>query len=713
MTVLGAAVVRRRWTVLLAWVVLVALGFTVGSGVFSRMTAVGGSSSAESVRAWELLDDVATTGPRVVAVVDDVDPRAADVRAEVTAATADLAALDGVAQAADPYGPAGPALVAQDGRALVVAADLERDLVDAEQERVLDAVVARLRAVDVGTVRVGGDLLLNREINAAVEHDLERGELLSLPVALVVMVVVFGGVLAAGLPLVAALSTIAGALLVLLGASYAMDLSPDVVSVVTVLGLGLAIDYGLLIVSRFREERAHGLVVADAVVRTCATAGRTVAFSGVTVAVSLCGLLVLDDPTFRSMGLAGIAVVLVAVAAALTLTPALLALLGGRLRVREVAVRDDGRFFRLARRVQRRPLLVALATAAVLAASAAPFLGVRFIDGGAELIPRSFETRQVADALSTRFVGREADPVRIVTRLAPDSPALQAWTERVEQLPQVRSVRPPTALSDGVTSVEVVPTGTRQGDAAMELVRALRDDRPSSDALVTGSAAFLLDFNTSLAERLPWAGLLVATATFVLLFLMTGSVLVPAKALVMNVLSLGASFGALVLVFQEGWLAGPLGVEPADGLQTWVPVLVFVFAFGLSMDYEVFLLSRIKELVDEGHDSDTAVALGLQRSGRIITSAALLLVIVFAGFAAGDMAAITQLGLAMAVAVAVDATLVRCLLVPATMTLLGRANWWAPAPLRRLHDRFGVSEQGAVTVPDARRPEDQAAAAPR
>ena len=713
MHALGAVVVRRRWAVLVAWVVLVALGFTVGSGVFARMTAVGGSSSAESVRAWELLDDVATTGPRVIAVVDGVDPTDAEVRAEVTAATADLSALDGVAQAVDPYGPLGPALVARDGRALVVAADLERDLDDEQQEQALDAVVERLREVDVGTVTVGGDLLLGREINAAVEHDLQRGELISLPVALLVMVVVFGGVLAAGLPLVAALSTIAGALLVLLGASYVLDLSPDVVSVVTVLGLGLAIDYGLLIVSRFREERAGGLAVADAVVRTCATAGRTVAFSGVTVAVSLCGLLVLDDPTFRSMGAAGVAVVLVAVAAALTLTPALLALLGGRLRVREVTVRDDGGFARLARRVQRRPLLVALATAAVLAASAAPFLGVRFIEGGAELIPRSFETRQVADALSTRFEGREADPVSVVTRLPADSPELQTWSERVERLPQVRSVRAPTALSDGVTSVEVVPTGTRQGDAALDLVRALRDDRPSSDALVTGSAAFLLDFNTSLADRLPWAGLLIATATFVLLFLMTGSVLVPAKALVMNVLSLGASFGALVLVFQEGWLAGPLGVEPADGLQTWVPVLVFVFAFGLSMDYEVFLLSRIKELVDEGHDSDTAVALGLQRSGRIITSAALLLVIVFAGFAAGDMAAITQLGLAMAVAIAVDATLVRCLLVPATMTLLGRANWWAPAPLRRLHDRFGVSEHGPVAVPAARRPDDEAAPLPR
>jgi RND superfamily putative drug exporter len=260
-------------------------------------------------------------------------------------------------------------------------------------------------------------------------------------------------------------------------------------------------------------------------------------------------------------------------------------------------------------------------------------------------------------------------------------------------------VRPAQPLADGVTTVEVVPGGVSQGDGAQDLVQALRADRPSPGTLVTGSAAYLLDSNRATAQRLPWAVLLVVLATFVLLFLMTGSVLVPLKALIMNVLSLGASFGALVLVFQEGWLAGPLGVEPAEGLQTWVPVIVFVFAFGLSMDYEVFLLSRIKELVDHGHDNDTAVALGLQRSGRIITSAALLLIIVFAGFAAGQMAAITQLGLAMAIAIAVDATLVRCLLVPATMTLLGDRNWWAPPALRRLHKRFGLSEQSSPSVP--------------
>ena len=705
MTALGLLVVRRRRLVLVAWLLLVAVGFGGGSAVFGRMGNVGGSADAESVRGWQLLSDASTTGPRILAVVDGARVDDPQVRAEVTAATDELQALEGVARATDPYDLPGPLLVAEDGEALVVAVDLERFSEDVEREQTLEAVEQRLRQIDVGEVAVGGDLLLNEEINEAVEQDLQRGELISLPVALVVLVVVFGGVLAAGLPLVGAVSTIAGALLVLLGASYLLDLSPDVVSVVTVLGLGLAIDYGLLIVSRFREERTAGLDVHPAVVRTCETAGRTVAFSGVTVAVSLSALLVLEDPTFRAMGAAGISVVLVAVAAALTLTPALLAVLGGRLKVPAARVQDDGAFARLARRVQRRPLLVAASTAALLVAFALPFLGVRFVDGGPELIPRSFETRQVADTLSARFAGQEAEPVEVITVLPVDDPALQAWVERVEQRPEVLSVTP-EAGDGGLTVVDVVPSGADQDDAALDLVRALREDRPSKDALVTGSAAFLVDLNASLAERLPWALLLIAVATFVLLFLMTGSVLVPAKALVMNVLSLGASFGALVLVFQEGWLAGPLGVEPAAGLQTWVPVLVFVFAFGLSMDYEVFLLSRIKELVDEGYDNDTAVALGLQRSGRIITCAALLLIIVFAGFAAGQMAAITQLGLAMAVAIAVDATLVRCLLVPATMTLLGRANWWAPAPLRRLHDHIGLSEGGRAPLPASPVPSD-------
>ena len=549
---LGSFVVRHRTPVLLCWLLLLVAGVLGGGQVFSRLTDVGGSSSAESVQGWDRLSDAATTGPRVVGVLDDVDPADPSVRSAVADAVQDLSGRPGVDAVLDPYGPAAAALTAVDGRALLLVVDLENRLPDTRQDQVLDDVVDRLRAVQPGSVNVGGNLLLNREINAAVERDLARGELISLPLALLLLLVVFGGVLAAALPIVATLSTIAGALLMLLGASYVLDLSADIVSVVTVLGLGLAIDYGLLIVSRFREERAAGAQVPDAVVLTCASAGRTVAFSGVTVAVSLAGLLVFDDPTYRSIGAAGVAVVLVAVASALTLTPALLALVGRRLSVPTPSVEDDGRFARLARRVQRRPLLIATAVAVLLAALAAPFLGVRFVEGGPELIPRSFETRQVADAVSTRFAGQESEPVRVVTDLRPDSRELRAWAADVAELPGVRTVRDPRPLADGVTTVEVVPGGVSQGDGAQDLVRVLRADRPSPDTLVTGSAAFLLDTQRATAERLPWAVSLVVLATFVLLFLMTGSVLVPLKALVMNVLSLGASFGALVLVFQEG-----------------------------------------------------------------------------------------------------------------------------------------------------------------
>jgi hypothetical protein len=408
---LGAVVVRRRWAVLVAWVVLVALGFTVGSGVFARMTAVG-----------RLV--VGRVGPRLGAARrrrDDRSPggrrrrrRRPDRRGRAGRGHGGHrrpGALDGVAQAADPYGPAGPALVARDGRALLVGADLERDLDDEQSEQALDAVVERLRAIDVGTVTVGGDLLLNREINAAVEHDLQRGELISLPVALVVMVVVFGGVLAAGLPLVAALSTIAGALLVLLGASYALDLSPgrrqrrD--------GPGPRAGDRLRPAHRQPLPRGAGRRAGRGRRRRADRArppAGTVAFSGVTVAVSLCGLLVLDDPTFRSMGAAGIAVVLVAVAAALTLTPALLALLGGRLRVRAVRSGTTAASPGWPGGCSGGRCVVALATAPCSPRRPRRSSACASSTGGAELIPRSFETRQVADALSTRFEGREADP---------------------------------------------------------------------------------------------------------------------------------------------------------------------------------------------------------------------------------------------------------------------------------------------------------------
>jgi RND superfamily putative drug exporter len=484
----------------------------------------------------------------------------------------------------------------------------------------------------------------------------------------------------------------------LLGVTQLTDVASYALDVVILFGLALAVDYSLLIVNRFREERAAGAAPSVALERTTASAGRTITFSALTVAAALAGLFAFQDPTFTSLALGGISTSLVALAAGLTLIPALLARWADKIQPAERMVADDGFFGRLARRVQRHPWAVALGVSALLIAAAIPFLSASFGSGDPRTLPRSIESRTVSDTLVARFPGKQADPVQVVARLRADDPRVQAYAARIRQMPGVAAVEMEQGLRGNVSAIDVVPTGTSQGPTAQALVRRLRGDRPAYLTYVSGSAAFLDDFKHQISSHAPYAALWIAAATFALLFLMTGSALVPVKALVMNTLSLGATFGALVWVFQDGHLSGLLGFDAFGAIEVWVPVVVFVFAFGLSMDYEVFLLSRIKECYDECGDNDRAVANGLQRSGRIITSAAVLVMIVFLGFAAGRSLGIKEMGLSLAIAVVVDATLVRCLLVPATMTLLGDRNWWAPGPLRRLYDRFGLREEPAVVV---------------
>src|SRR4051812_4992312 len=415
---------------------------------------------------------------------------------------------------------------------------------------------------------------------------------------------------------------------------------------------------------------------------------------------ALAGLFAFGDPTFTSLAIGGIATALLALLAGLFLIPTLLAVWGAKIKPAARAQADDGKFGRLARRVQRRPAFVAGACVVVLVALAAPSLSVNYGNGDARLLPASYESRAVADTLLDRFPGRQAEPIKVVAERAATDPAVVAYAAKIRNLSGVQSVRIDSSLPGNLSSIDVIANGTTQGDAAKNVVKTLRENRPGYPTYVTGSAAFLIDFEHTITSRLPWAVLLIALATFVLLFLMTGSVLVPLKALVMNVLSLGATFGALVWIFQQGHLSGPLNFAAFGAIELWVPIVVFVFAFGLSMDYEVFLLSRIKECYDECGDSNTAVANGLQRSGRIITSAGLLVVIVFAGFSLGDNLGIKEMGVALAIAVIIDVTIVRCLLVPATMTLLGDKNWWAPPFLRRLHNRFGLHEPATVDLRD-------------
>ena len=700
---LGSFCFRHRVAVALVWLCVLVSGFGLGSQVFGRLADSGGAAGSESVRGFELLQQSSPSGPRVLALVDGPKVEELAVRSAVTAASSELRGIEGIQTVLDVYTAGGPQLRATDGRASAVVVDLQRNLPEGREDELIEAVRDRLHGIAEqapgAVVSVGGDRLLVQQINETVESDLARGEAVSLPIAAVALLFVFGGVVAAGLPILSALVSVAGTLLLLLGFSTFSDVSSNALSVVTVLGLGIAIDYSLLLVSRYREERGAGHDPAEAVRRMSATAGRTVAFSGLTVAVSLAGLLVFSDPTFRSIGAAGVGVVALALLASLTLVPALIGLLHRWIKAPTEPVPDVGFFSRLTRRVQRHPLPVVLLTSVVLMLGLLPFFGARFENAGPRLIPSSFETRQVYDALQQRFPGREAEPVTVVGRV--DAATMASYADRVEALPGVRSVSPPTPRGPDVTVLEVVPEGDSQGEQARDLVRQLRADRPAG-TLVTGDAAYLVDFRSEILTRGPFALAFIVIATLVLLFLLTGSVLVPLKALVMNVLSLGASFGALVWIFQDGNLSGLLNFESTGALETFVPVIVFVFAFGLSMDYEVFLLARVKELYDAGYSNDDAVALGLQRSGRIITSAALLVTIVFAGFAAGQMIGIKQIGVALTIAVVLDATLVRCLLVPATMSLLGKANWWAPRPLRRLHDRFGISE-GASVPPVAAR----------
>jgi putative drug exporter of the RND superfamily len=586
----------------------------------------------------------------------------------------------------------------------MVRVELETGMPGGGFDRAVDRVGERLRAVDAPRVLVGGDEIAREEFQDQAQEDLERGETLALPVMLVLLLLVFRGFVAAVTPLLVAVLAVAGALLILLGVSHVADISAYSVNVITMLGLGLAVDYSLLVISRFREERAAGLELPEAIERTLATAGRTVAFSGLTVAAALCGLLAFAEPFLRSLAWGGIGVVLVAMVAAVTLVPALLGLWGRRIRPGPAPATDRGVFYRLSRVVQRAAPVIVVAVAALLVLLAVPFRHARLENSGLESLPRSSASRQLFDTVDARFAGGGTDPIVVVVESVPGSPLVADYLHRVGQLPGVARVEPRQGTPPQLTVLDVVPQGTSEGPVATRLVQRIRAlERPVAVG-VTGPAAFLVDYRDSLTSRLPYALGLIGLATFALLFLMTGSVVVPVKAIVMNVLSLGASFGALVWVFQEGHLSGLLGFDPPGMVDITVPVLIFVFAFGLSMDYEVFLLSRIKEAWDETGDNDRAVALGLQRTGRIVTSAAALIVIVFLGFAAGELLTIKEVGLGMAIAVVLDATVVRMLLVPATMKLMGRWNWWAPPAVRRLHDRFGLAEQRPPAPP---RPQDQ------
>jgi putative drug exporter of the RND superfamily len=677
-----------------AWLLVLAAGLLIGSRVFARLdTGNGLRGDAESSIATERIDQLTRSGPQLSVLVDGRAVRDPALAASVKSATTNLRSMPEVSKVIDAASSRVPGLVATDGRAQLLQIELRDGLSRAQ----VDAAEARIRSevgnIDAPRILIGGQNPAQREFQDGSRRDLERGEMFALPLVILLLLLIFRGFVALTLPLIVAVVSVSGALLILLEVSQLTSISVYSVNVVTMVGLGLAVDYALLVVSRFREERAAGHGAEAAIERTLRTAGRTVAFSGLTVMVALAGLLLFAEPFLRSLAWGAMGVVLVTMAAALSLLPALLAMWGRRIRPLASSGGDHGLFYRISRLVQRFAIVLVPLLVIGLVLLAAPFRNAKLENSGFESLPASSPSRQVFETVRDRFPGGGSDPVVAVADLSPFSPEAADLANRIKGLPGATTVQPRIGLPPTITVLDVTPRGPSQGDAATRLVREIRGLERPATVQVTGSAAFLVDYRDSLAGRLPFALGLIALATFALLFLMTGSVVVPIKAILMNVLSLGASFGALVWIFQEGHLADPLRFTPVGHLDITVPVLVFVFAFGLSMDYEVFLLSRIKETYDETGDNDRAVALGLQRTGRIVTSAAALVVLVFLGFATGDLLTIKEIGIGMALAIVVDATVVRTLLVPAAMKLMGRWNWWAPAPMRRLHSRIALRER--------------------
>ena len=511
------------------------------------------------------------------------------------------------------------------------------------------------------------------------------------------------GVVAASLPLAMALVSVTGTLLALFAVAQVTDVSIYSINLTTALGLGLAIDYSLFIVSRFREELAAGRSSDDAVVRAVETAGRTVGFSALIVAASLSALLVFPLYFLRSFAYAGIAVVLSAAAGALLTLPALLAVLGPRINAwsfrRQAAApggtgNERGFWHRLAGAVMRRPVLVATGVIVLLLVLGSPFLRVNPGLPSYESLPESNEARQVAEALATQFDGNQSEQFAVVLpgtdAAGADAEVVAAFADRVSAVGGVADVT--VGSADAGSWLTVVPSVALVSSEGEDLVHDIRDiDAPFAFG-VEGDAADLVDTKAAIYDRLPLALTIIGITTFVLLFAVFGSLLVPVKAIVLDLLSLTATFGAMVWIFQEGHLSGVLDFSATGQLDVAMPILMFCIAFGLSMDYEVFLLSRIKEEHDRTGDNTEAVAAGLASTGRLITAAALVLAITFAAFVTSGMSFMKLMGLGLALAIVMDATIVRALLVPAVMRLAGEANWWAPGPLRRLQRRWGIRE---------------------
>ncbi|MET8871911.1 MMPL family transporter [Nocardia sp. NPDC004604] len=684
-----------------------------GVGVFGDMVPNGFEArDAESRQAAELAEKAfPQRAPDAVIVYRSAD-RTVDDSTFRTAVQNRIAALpkDVVTGSVDFWTTGAPDLASRDRHATYVGLNLAGADDNAKQDSYLK-IKDRLGVDGLRSVR-GGNTPAGYEAGNQVGSDLGMAEGLSFPVLFILLVIVFGGLVAASLPLVVGGLSILGSMAVLRLLAQFTDISVFAMSLVTILGLAVAIDYGLFIVSRYREETERGREGADAIVHTLATAGRTVAVSGITVAVALASMSFFPFVFLKSMSYGGIAAVLLSMVFSLIALPAALGVLGHRVNAlslwkqRSAVPGDGGFWYRLAHGVMRRPIAVTAVAVALLLVLAAPLLKIDFGANDARQLPETAEGRQVFEMLADDFDGDGAKTIDAVLKLSgpADTPAQQseltAYATRLDSVAGVRNAQI-TGVEGTMARVSVSYDGAAVSKSSRELLDRLRAEPkpPGATAYFGGETAAYDDTLRKLGAVLPWMLLYIAVSTYLLLFLAFGSVLLPLKAIVMNLLSLSATFGILVWIFQEGHLSGVLGFDPTGNIEPNMPIMLFALIFGLSMDYEVFLLSRVREQYDRLGDPTAAVATGVQRTGRLITSAALLMCVPLAAMAFSQVLTMKLFGVGMVVAIVLDATIVRILLVPAIMRLLGHAGWWAPGPLRKLYARFGIQESDGEPAP--------------
>jgi len=688
-------------------VALIAVAFfllagAAGGSVASHLDPYGADDPAtESPRATNLIEERGYRPTALVVLIDSGPVGTARARDKVTSIEREIRRSPQVATVAGFYDGGSRAFVSRNGRQTYLAVSL-RPTDDKQWQDAAKAIDDRLAGRP--GVLVGGPAMAQEQVNKQVEHDLRMAEMLAFPLLFLLSLLFFRSLVAALLPLMIGALAIVGTFLVLRIASEVGSISIFALNLTTGLGLGLAIDYSLFIVSRYREEIAKDGPGLAAMRRTLQTAGRTVLFSSLTVAAALFSLLVFPQRFLYSMGLGGGAVALLAATIALTVLPAVLTLLGTRVnslsprflrRRADADARPDeaGFWYRLSRLVMRRPIPIATLSALFLIVLGLPFLGIKFTAVDASILPSDASARRAFDRLQADFPPYRDTPIQVVVEGGGPGAAAQVRHE-VAGVDGIAAALPPQQLRGDVALVSAISDSSYPAESSRTAVNRIRDlaQPRGSEVLVTGATADFLDLQSSLSRHMPIVVGIIVLTTLVILFLMTGSVVLPLKSLLMNVLNLSAVFGILVFVFQDGRLEGLLSYTGQGALEQTMPILLFAVAFGLSTDYAVFLLSRIKESRDLGASDSEAVAIGLERTGRIVTAAALLFAIAIGAFATSQIIFIKENGIGTALAVLIDATIIRALLVPALMELLGKWNWWAPRPLRRLHERIGLSE---------------------